>query len=100
MCKKSTTEPRRRHELPEKVHIRCLRIGIFRVGGQLGFDTRTVVRFSEVISGRRWRRCAGADLERVVADLGQLAIRVQGRNDEAKTAVTQDEHTGPGRRFG
>jgi hypothetical protein len=36
----------------------------------------------------------------VVADLGQLAIRVQGRNDEANTAVTQDEHTGPGRRFG
>ena len=98
--KMSTTEPRRQHALPEKVHMRCLRNGILRVGGQLGFDTRTVVRFSEIISGRRWRRCARADLERVVADLGQLAIRVHGRNDEANTAVTQDEHAGPGRRFG
>ena len=62
--KMSTTEPRRQHALPEKVHIRCLRNGILRVGGQLGFDTRTVVRFSEIISGRRWRRCARADLER------------------------------------
>ena len=100
MRKMPTNEPRRQHALPEKVHIRRLRNGILRVGGQLGFDTRTVVRFTEMISGQRWRRCARADLERVVADLGQLAIRVQGRDDEANTAMTQDEHTGPGRRFG
>ena len=42
----STTEPRRQHALPEKVQIRCLRNGILRVGGQVGFDTRTVVRLA------------------------------------------------------
>jgi hypothetical protein len=48
---------------------------VFRLGGFLGLDTRGVVRFSEVISGRRWRQCGTADLELVVADLAQLAKR-------------------------
>jgi hypothetical protein len=53
--------------------LRRLRAGVFQLGGMLGLDMRAVVRFSEVISGRRWRRCCGGDLEQVVADFATLA---------------------------
>ena len=59
--------------LQRRGQLRRLRAGVFQLGGMLGLDTRAVVRFSEVISGRRWRRCGGGDLELVVADFATLA---------------------------
>jgi len=53
--------------------LRRPRARAFQLGGVLGLDTRPVVRFSEVISSRRWRRCSGGDFEQVVADLAMLA---------------------------
>jgi hypothetical protein len=66
----------RRRAAPGRADMRRLRSGVFRLGGFVGLDTRAVLRFSEVISGRRWRRCGSADLEDVVADFAQLANRI------------------------
>jgi hypothetical protein len=68
--------PLQRRAAPGRVELRRLRASVFRLGSFVGLDTRAVVRFSEVISGRRWRRCGSADLERVVADFARLANRV------------------------
>jgi hypothetical protein len=79
------------------VEVRRLRAGVLRLGGELGFDTRTVVRFSEAISGQRWRRCHRSDLERVVADFEQLARRIRAARQlaAARWAVRQPaEQTG------
>ena len=64
----------RRRAAPGRSDRRRLRAGVFRLGGLLGLDTRAVVRFSEVISGRRWRRCGSGDLEQVATDFVALAI--------------------------
>ena len=97
MTKRATTEPRGQRVFPEKLQIRHLREGIFGLDGDLGFSTRSVVRFSEVTSGQRWRRCTRADMDVVVADLCQVVGRVQVRNDRADTA-TQDVRAELGRR--
>ncbi len=72
-----TAEPFRRRGAPGQIEVRRLRSGVFRLGGYLGFDTQTVVRFSEAISGQRWRRCRRADLEQVAADCAQIAGRMR-----------------------
>ena len=75
MHKDVRSEPLQRRAAPGRVELRRLRTGVFRLGSFVGLDTRAVVRFSEVITGRRWRRCGGADLEQVIADFAQLANR-------------------------
>jgi hypothetical protein len=97
VTKRATTEPRGQRVFPEKLQIRHVREGIFGLDGDLGFSTRSVVRFSEVTSGQRWRRCASVELEVVVTDLGRLVGRGQVRNDRADTA-TQDVRAELGRR--
>src|SRR5713226_500003 len=72
-----TAEPLRKRGAPGQIEVRRLRAGVFRLGGYLGFDTQTVVRFSEAISGQRWRRCRRADLEQVAADSTQIAGRMR-----------------------
>ena len=69
------SEPLQRRAPPGRIELRRLRNGVFRLGSFVGLDTRAVVRFTEVISGRRWRRCGSADLEQVAADFAQLASR-------------------------
>ena len=78
MPKSVAVEPRRRGA-PGRVELRRLRAGVFRLGASVGLDTQGVLRFSEVISGRRWRQCGSADLELVVSDLAQLATRATAR---------------------
>jgi hypothetical protein len=70
-----TADRMQRRAAPGRAELRRLRAGVFRLGSFVGLDTRAVLRFSEVISGRRWRRCGSADLEEVVADLARLANR-------------------------
>jgi hypothetical protein len=72
-------EPLQRRATPGRSELRRLRANVFRLGSFVGLDTQAVVRFSEVISGRRWRRCGGADLERVAADLAHLASGATAR---------------------
>jgi len=73
------SEPLRRRAAPARMEFQRLRAGVFRLGASAGLDTREVVRFSEAISGRRWRRCGCVDLERVVADLRQLIDHREAR---------------------
>jgi hypothetical protein len=81
---------------PGRVEFRRLRAGVFRLGGFLGLDTRGVVRFSEVISGRRWRQCGTGDLELVVADLAQLATRAKMHPIKGAGRVAEASGTGRG----
>ncbi len=84
MHRQVTAPPLRRGRgAPGKSELRRLRAGVFRLGSYLGLDTRAVVRFSEVISGQRWRRCCRADLELVVTDFALIA----GRGTTAPEAI-------------
>jgi hypothetical protein len=83
-CKKGQTvttlvkaEPLRRQSAPGRMEVRRLRAGVFRIGASLGLQTRMVVRFSEAISGKRWRRCHRYDLEQVLADLAEVRRRMR-----------------------
>jgi hypothetical protein len=70
------TELFERRGAPSRVELRRLRNGVFRLGSRVGLDTQAVVRFSEAVTGRRWRRCGIAEMERVVADFAQIANRI------------------------
>ncbi len=52
---------------------------MLRFGASIGFNTQTVVRVSEAISGQRWRHCHGYDLEHVAGDLAQIGRRMAPR---------------------
>jgi hypothetical protein len=88
--------PVQRRPAPGRIELRRLRAGVFRLGSSIGLDARAVVRFSEVISGRRWRRCGSADLELVVADFVQVAVRrdadVRGSARPESTRSSGDSH--------
>jgi len=77
--KSIAVEPPRRRGAPGRAELRRLRAGVFRLGASFGLDTQGVVRFSEVISGQRWRQCGSADLEAVASDFVQLAKRATAR---------------------
>ena len=62
-----------------RTELRRLRAGVLRLGASLGFDTQAVVRFSEAISGQRWRRCRRYDLEQVVGEMAQIGRRMRPR---------------------
>jgi hypothetical protein len=87
------TETVQRRAAPGRAELHRLRAGVFRLGGFVGLDTRSVLRFSEVISGRRWRRCGSADLEQVVADFAQLANRL---GPSARSDARPDPEQEPG----
>jgi hypothetical protein len=59
------------------MEVRRLRGGVRRVGGSIGLSTQAVVRFSEAISGQRWKRCRPSELERVLADLDLIRSRMR-----------------------
>src|SRR5919205_897399 len=81
--KRLTTEPVRRRAAVGRVEVRRLRAGILVLGASLGFNAQAVVRFSEAISGKRWRRCGGYDLEQVVSELARIGGR-RRRDEEAQ----------------
>jgi hypothetical protein len=59
------------------LEVRRLRSGVSRIGASLGLQTQAVVRFSEAISGKRWRRCRRYDLERVLSDFAEVRRRMR-----------------------
>ena len=83
MRTKLMAEPLRRRGAGGRTELRRLRAGVLRLGASLGFDTQAVVRFSEAISGQRWRHCQGYDLEQVVGELAQIGRRMR-LTDEAE----------------
>jgi hypothetical protein len=96
MHKRVMAEAFRRRGAADQVEVRRLRAGVFRLGGYLGLDTRAVVRFSETISGKRWKRCSPADLERVAADFAQVARRVVSMRQWTETdPAPGDKRGGP-----
>ena len=74
-------EPLRRRGAGGRTELHRLRAGVLRLGASLGFDTQAVVRFSEAISGQRWRHCQGYDLEQVVGELSQIGRRMRPTGD-------------------
>ena len=64
-----------RPDAPGPLELRRMRRGVLRMGRVVGIDTRAVVRFSGVTTGRRWRRCSGVDLEQVIGELTEIARR-------------------------
>ena len=87
--KRVMAEQFRRLGAPGHAEIFRLRLGVFQLGGYLGLETKAVVRFSEAISGQRWRRCGIAELEQVVADFAQLNSRVGRQRTDAVRAQTE-----------
>lgn len=82
-------EPTRARRWGERRARRELRAGLLRLGGHLGWDAQRVIRFSEAVTGQRWRRCGRADLEQVVATFAELGRRVRATSPEA-LAVPED----------
>ena len=78
-----TAEPLRRRGAGGRIEVRRLRAGVLRLGASLGFNAQAIVRFSEAISGQRWRQCQGYDLEQVVGELALIERRMRPR-DEAQ----------------
>jgi hypothetical protein len=70
-------EPLRRRGARGGVEARRLRAGVLRLGASLGLQTQAVVRFSEAISGKRWRRCHRYDLEQVLSDFAEVRRRMR-----------------------
>ncbi len=82
-------EPARARRWSERRVRRELRAGLLRLGGHLGWDTQRVVRFSEAVTRRSWRRCGRGDLERVVAVFAELASRMRATSQEAHALPEQ-----------
>lgn len=79
------TEPPRRRGAQGRTDARRLRAGVFRIGALAGLETQAVVRFSEAISGKRWRRCRRYELEQVAANLAEISGRIR---ENLKSGVT------------
>ena len=75
-----------RRAAPGRVELHRLRVSVFHLGSYLGLDTRAIVRFSEVISGQRWRHCRRADFELVVNEFARLTEH-EGSRRELPDAV-------------
>lgn len=56
----------------ERESERQLRAALIRVGGYLGLHERTLIRFSETITGRAWSRCGAAQ----VVDIGRCLLDI------------------------
>jgi hypothetical protein len=70
------SQPVRRRGAPGPLELRRLHSAVFRMGRFVGLDSPALLGLSEVSTCRRLRRCNGADVERVVGDVAQIARRV------------------------
>ena len=77
MRRPARAEALRRRGARGRLEVRRLRSGVLRIGASLGLQTQTVVRFSEAISGKRWRRCHRYDLEQVLSDFAEVRLRMR-----------------------
>ncbi len=74
----------RRQAESDRAVRRRLRAGVLRLGEYLGWDTRRVVRFSEAVVGRPWRRCGRAELLQVLGAFAEVAARVRTANQTSR----------------
>lgn len=54
-----------------------LRAALLRVGGYLGLDERTVIRFTEIVTRRAWSRCGAAQVVEVGNCLLDIAVALK-----------------------
>jgi hypothetical protein len=73
----------------EAARRRVLRAGVLRLGELLGLDRHQVIRVAEAITGRPWRRCRCADLERVVGEYCAIVDRVMARQRSASVGEVE-----------
>ena len=71
----------------ERESERQLRAALIRVGGYLGLDERTVIRFSEIITGRAWSRCGAAQVVEVGKCLLDIAVALKCEHQPAVPAT-------------
>ena len=67
----------RRLESAERECGRQLREALLEVGTHLGWDHQTVVRISESVTGRPWRRCGADEVVRVARVLLEVAVALR-----------------------
>jgi hypothetical protein len=67
----------RRLESMERECGRQLREALLEVGTHLGWDHQTVVRISESVTGRAWRRCGSGEVVRVARVLLEVAVALR-----------------------
>ena len=61
----------------ERAYRQQLREALVEVGRHLGWDRETVIRLSEVITGRPWRRCSTSQVLRVARVLLEVATALR-----------------------
>ena len=78
----------------ERAHRQQLREALVEVGRHLGWDRETVIRLSEAITGRPWRRCSTSHVLRVARVLLEVAIALRSGgppDDVIRADVTYDD---------
>ena len=78
----------------ERESERQLRAALIRVGGYLGLDERSVIRFSETITGRAWCRCGAAQVVEVGERLLDIAVALKGEHQPAVAATRRPRAIG------
>jgi len=79
---------RQRHD--HRAEERQARAGILRLGALLGWDAPTVARFAEAVTGRPWRRCGRADLQRILAAYAALGRQLRAAHGQPPRASSSD----------
>jgi hypothetical protein len=78
----------------ERAHRQQLREALVEVGRHLGWDRQTVIRLSEAITGRPWRRCSTSQVLRVARVLLEVATALRcgsPAEDVIRAHVTHDD---------
>ncbi len=78
----------------ERAHRQQLREALVEVGRHLGWDRQTVIRLSEAITGRPWRRCSTSHVLRVARVLLEVATALRSgspADDVIRAHVTYDD---------
>ena len=82
----------RRLECVERTTGRQLREALLEVGTHLGWDHQTVVRISEIVTGRTWQRCGPSDVVLVARVLLEVAAALRSASG---TRAISDADGGP-----
>src|SRR5713101_2953103 len=79
----------------ERAHRQQLREALVEVGRHLGWDRQTVIRLSEAITGRPWRRCSTSHVLRVARVLLEVATALRSgspADDVIRVTYDDDQH--------
>ncbi len=86
----STTDRKRQQTDRDRAVRRRLRAGVLRLGGYLGWDRQKVVRFSEALAGRPWRRCDRTALLQVLGAFAEVAAHVRAAGQTSPIGDSTD----------